>query len=68
MKKMWMGSLENGCDICGHPFGRFFFDAKTKVGTWALLCERCWGVYTDKRLGLGIGQKYETSTKMMVEG
>ena len=67
-QKMWLGSLEKGCDICGHPFGEFFFDARTTVGVWALICERCWCIYTNKKLGTGYGQKYETATKMMVAG
>lgn len=49
------------CDLCRHGNGHrdkpALYDGKTKMGTWAYMCQRCfidWGV----GLGLGKGQKF----------
>jgi len=51
------------CDICLEPVGEVMYDAKTKMGPWANMCQRCWRRNTSGRLGTGLGQKYE-----MVDG
>jgi len=42
------------CDVCGVVGG---YDAKTRQGPWAYLCEEHWQTMTDQRLGTGYGQR-----------
>jgi hypothetical protein len=42
------------CDICGKEA---HYDAKSFDGRWGNFCDADWAVYTNKKLGLGLGQK-----------
>jgi hypothetical protein len=64
----WIGSEPVRCDICGHrytPADRFFFDFRTRSGSWALGCESCFNRY-GCGLGVGNGQKYDLKTRLKV--
>jgi len=39
------------CDVCGKR--KCVYDAKTRLGPWAFLCEECYKVYG---IGLGVGR------------
>jgi hypothetical protein len=62
----WMGSNPT-CDICGKKPKEWFVDGKTKMGPWALMCERDF-----PKMGVGIGpgrgQKYDAKTMNKIEG
>jgi len=69
MKKVkWLGS--DKCDICGSDVrkNKFFFDAKTKKGQWALMCGTCFVLVGMGRLGTGFGQEYDSTTFEKVSG
>lgn len=42
------------CDMCGHPAN---YDAKTRFGPWAYMCEPCWRAHGTGKLGTGFGQR-----------
>lgn len=43
------------CDFCGN---RAAYDAKTKQGPWANMCETHWRVHAEsQQLGIGMGQR-----------
>jgi len=65
--KTWLGG--DTCDLCKKKVSthKFFYDAKMKFGQWALLCSPCFDLH-GIRLGLGFGQKYDSTTKEKVEG
>jgi hypothetical protein len=66
MPKKWMGEKPVKCDMCHGTFGKFFFDAATRWG-WGLICQRCFK--SNKcSLGLGRGQKYDSTTLEKVDG
>jgi hypothetical protein len=46
------------CDICRSELGSVMYDAKTVSGMWGCLCPSCWRRHTQKKLGVGFGQKY----------
>ncbi len=52
----WMG--ETKCDVCHHECGKELYDAKTKFGGWATLCQSCY-IAMGVGIGTGLGQKYE---------
>lgn len=51
----WLGSKV--CNSCGDLCEVFLYDAKTKQGPWAVLCEQCFKWF-GFGLGTGLGQKY----------
>lgn len=53
----WIGSKT--CDICGCKIQGRLYDARTRKGFWATMCETHWKEYTNQRLGTGLGQCYE---------
>ena len=63
--KKWLSAIPNNCEICDHPFGKYFIDGATIMGPWALMCEKC-HEKIGSGLGIGKGQKYNTQTKEMV--
>jgi len=68
--KKWLGS-ETKCDICKKEFsevGNVFYDAKTVMGAWGLLCHKCFILHTDGTLGIGHGQEYEVGSKNLLRG
>ena len=51
--------------------GEFVYDAKTKMGPWAMMTEQSFLMYGRGRLGLGLGQKYRRNAEghlLKVEG
>lgn len=52
--------MDRFCDICATPTTSVFYDARTRIGGWAFMCEKCFtsgpGI---GKLGTGLGQKYE---------
>lgn len=42
------------CDYCGT---KAQYDAATKTGRWAFLCDNHFATETNQRLGLGLGQR-----------
>ena len=42
------------CDLCQNTA---LYDAKTKMGPWAYMCDECFNDYGPKQLGTGYGQK-----------
>ena len=67
MKKKWMGSKPEKCDICFEPFEDVFIDGKTYMGPWGLLCRTCHSTH-GCGLGTGRGQKYDLETLEKLEG
>lgn len=57
--KRWLSPVPTKCDTCGQPIVKVFYDARTKRGPWACMCEKCQkegpGV---NQVGTGIGQEY----------
>lgn len=53
------------CDVCRAVITTVFYDARLTKGifalhsSWGNVCETCFNVCTDGKLGIGIGQKYE---------
>jgi len=45
------------CDICENDIVDFFVDGKTKDGSWAKMCGRCF-LYYGVGTGIGKGQAY----------
>lgn len=59
------------CDVCG---AEAHYDAATRQGPWAFLCDKHWKSMTYGRLGTGVGQRLllkeqvQTSAKPMTFG
>jgi hypothetical protein len=64
----WLGSTR--CDFCGDNVTKHksFFDAITKDGPWALMCDKCFPIHGIGRIGMGVGQKYDGQTKEKIGG
>jgi hypothetical protein len=58
--RYWLSPPPRACDGCDDTITDVFYDAKTSMGPWGLLCDRCFthGPGLGK-LGTGLGQKYE---------
>jgi len=59
----WSG--DTTCDFCktdATRVGEVFYDGKTSLGPWALMCKNCFRRY-GIGLGLGKGQMYDSKTK-----
>jgi len=59
------------CQVCPTSLTKVFYDARTRQGPWAYLCDDCFENLTSGRLGTGFGQKYEVQpngTAVKVEG
>jgi hypothetical protein len=57
------------CDICHGQLENLYYDAKTKEGPWANMCDSCWTVHRAySALGTGQGQKYDLRTGKKLEG
>lgn len=47
------------CDTCGTKIGNKFYDARTSLGPWAIMCPSCHHLGPGLgRLGTGYGQEY----------
>ena len=68
-EKKWMGTWPAKCDLCDISLKdqEYFVDGRTTGGPWALMCP-----YHHKHhgvgLGLGKGQKYDSKTRVKLEG
>ena len=54
--------MSQNCDICQTTVevGGVIYDAAHKSGCgWAWMCEVCWPKHSHRKLGLGVGQKFE---------
>jgi len=67
MSVKWCGSQPSKCDLCSGRLGKVFYDGKTKMGRWALMCHSCFNYY-GCGLGVGKAQKYDTKTLEQVAG
>jgi len=47
------------CDMCNSEDNDTIYDAATRLGPWAWMCEKCFNAYSHHKLGTGFGQKYE---------
>jgi len=70
--KKWLGN-QTHCDICEVSFKdvEWFADARLYTGQWALMCPDCYEIYAMYRgrgFGVGKGQKYDSKTKIKLEG
>lgn len=66
----WLSGV-SGWDDFDDPYKDVMIDGKTKLGPWACMTEKSWGVHGVGKLGLGYGQKYklqEDGRWMKVEG
>lgn len=63
----WLSQIPTNCDVCHKPIKGTFVDGKTRMGPWALMCEKCHGEIGCS-LGLGKGQKYQAVTGKFMEG
>jgi hypothetical protein len=54
----WLGETE--CNVCHKDAtkAKWFADAKTKYGPWALVCDKCC-----KKHCIAVGQMYDPKTK-----
>ena len=55
MEKIWYGSTK--CDVCENECVEILYDAKTNLGCWATMCNRCY-IKHGLGVGKGVGQKY----------
>lgn len=64
----WQGSTT--CDFCKQDctkVGKSFFDGKTDLGPWALMCVKDFANH-GQGLGQGWGQQYDSKTLEKVAG
>lgn len=61
----WLGELK--CDVCGCHEALFFVDGRTKSGSWALMCPRCWAKFGCGQLGVGSGQAYSGTDRTKLD-
>jgi hypothetical protein len=55
----WLSPVGEKDDF-GQPIGDVIYDAKTRMGPWALMSQRSWVNYAfSPLLGTGYGQRYE---------
>ena len=68
MAKKWPGSTR--CSFCGDDVRQHetFFDATTRFGHWALMCDNCFFINGQGRIGVGRGQKYDGKTLEKIGG
>lgn len=65
----WLGEKE--CNFCNERIHGILFDAKTKYGPWATMCEKCHEEYSGYAPRYGFCQKYKENAKgefELVEG
>ena len=62
--RKWAGTWPSTCDMCGVwlPDEKYFVDASDNQGHWGLFCLQCHKDYCGSRLGIGLGQKYDSKT------
>jgi hypothetical protein len=56
----WMGEVPPTCQTCPNPIVNLFYDEKTRMGPWGILCHTCHTLGPGiGQLGQGYGQRYE---------
>lgn len=55
---IWSSPPPEQCDLCQKPIAETFVDGRTRLGSWACMCESC-HVEQGGMLGRGLGQKYQ---------
>ena len=60
----WLGS--HTCDFCHKEITDILYDAKTKYGPWATMCNSCF-FNNGLGLGLGLGQKYKLNNGKFIK-
>jgi hypothetical protein len=63
----WMSKLPEVCEVCGKPFGVYFYDAAIDGKAWGLVCDDCWKKHNGK-VAYGSSQKYITATQECIGG
>jgi hypothetical protein len=58
---VWVGAAPACCDLCKETIAKVFYDARTRFGPWACLCQACFDL-DGVGLGTGRGQKYRQLT------
>jgi hypothetical protein len=58
VRKHWIGTPPEKCELCGRPIVDTFVDGKTVYGPWSNMCLPCHNQY-GIGLGTGHGQKYQ---------
>ena len=68
MKKKWHGTRLSNCNNCNRPLilMQSFYDAASDRG-WGLFCHQCF-TSLGLKLGVGLGQKYDSKTLEKVAG
>jgi hypothetical protein len=51
--KFWEGSAPIRCDMCNAKLRYIFIDGQTTMGSWGILCAKC---FEDVGVGLGVGK------------
>jgi len=54
------------CNVCEFPLNNIIYDARTRAGPWAYLCESCFREL-GCGLGTGFGQKYAKERERFVK-
>jgi hypothetical protein len=57
MPKYWLSPVPTKCDLCHGPVAGRFYDAKTALGPWGIVCPHCFKA-SGHSLGTGRGQEY----------
>lgn len=57
MAVWWTGEVPARDDL-GRPLRGVMYDARTRIGPWALLCQESYDL-VGMGLGVGLGQRYE---------
>lgn len=63
----WKSEKPQVCDMCRRRLFGAFYDARTILGPWAILCVIC-HAEIGVGLGTGKGQKYDMDTLEKLEG
>ena len=59
VRKQWLGSIPEACDICEEPLIEEFIDGRLRQhGSWAIMCLACHAA-SGVGLGIGRGQHYQ---------
>jgi hypothetical protein len=59
MADHWLSDVPGFCETCDSPIIKKFYDAKTEMGPWAIMCPTCQTLGPGLNLlGTGRGQEY----------
>jgi len=68
MDSKWLAPVGK-CDLCGTDLLREkkFYDANIRGGCWGLICKDCFQMNGCK-LGTGLGQEFDSKTRVKTRG